>query len=186
MLELGRQLASPPALINPSANPPSWRSSPPTMAWRPAVVGATFRKSASARWLCNYLQGERPSTCSPVGSERQCGVVDLGVASLPRAWSATRNWNLIRVAGWNQELPRLAPAMSRDEAFRAVLIGIRLAEQWTGRDGGSASSPWERWGSATPRPPRLLLAGLTQWPVDRVVGRGTGLDDAGLSRGSVR
>jgi nicotinate-nucleotide--dimethylbenzimidazole phosphoribosyltransferase len=71
--------------------------------------------------------------------------------------------------------------MSRDEAFRAVLVGLRLGDQWTRRDGFRVVALGEM-GIGNTTSASALLAALTQAPVEQVVGRGTGVDDEGYLR----
>ncbi|MCB9477522.1 MAG: nicotinate-nucleotide--dimethylbenzimidazole phosphoribosyltransferase [Deltaproteobacteria bacterium] len=72
------------------------------------------------------------------------------------------------------------PAMTREEATAAVEVGIELAER-AAREGISMLGTGEM-GIANTTPAAALLAALLPAPVERCVGRGTGVDDTGLAR----
>ena len=71
--------------------------------------------------------------------------------------------------------------MTRDEAFRAVRVGLDLAEDWTRREGFRVVALGEM-GIGNTTTAAALITALTGAPADRVVGRGTGVDDPGYLR----
>src|SRR5262249_37931758 len=104
------------------------------------------------------------------------GGVDLGVASLPPG------------AAWHEKLHShplgrgtrdflQAPAMSREEAIRAVRVGLTPAVAWA-RRGGYRVIVLGEMGIGNTTSASSLLAALTDASPQRVVGRGTGVDDA--------
>lgn len=73
------------------------------------------------------------------------------------------------------------PAMTRDEARRAVEAGIEVFEaEYTAKPFQIAATGDLGIGNTTPS--AAIAAVYTGLPPSRVVGRGTGLDDAGLAR----
>ncbi|MCB1154405.1 nicotinate-nucleotide--dimethylbenzimidazole phosphoribosyltransferase, partial [bacterium] len=71
-------------------------------------------------------------------------------------------------------------AMKRDEATAAIEVGIELAER-AAREGIHLVGTGEM-GIANTTPAAALFAVLLPAPVERCVGRGTGVDEAGLAR----
>ena len=72
------------------------------------------------------------------------------------------------------------PAMSRDETTRALEVGIEIARE-LGRDGATLIGIGEM-GIANSTPAAAILCALTALAPVSIVGRGTGLDDAGVRR----
>lgn len=71
-------------------------------------------------------------------------------------------------------------AMTRAEALRAILVGAELAERLAA-DGYRLLATGEM-GIGNTTPSAAVAAVLTGAEIDAVVGRGTGIDDAGLTR----
>ncbi len=72
------------------------------------------------------------------------------------------------------------PAMTADEAIRAVEIGIETAVEAAGA--GATIIGIGEMGIANSTSAAALLSAMTGIAPDRLVGRGTGIDDAGLQR----
>jgi len=72
------------------------------------------------------------------------------------------------------------PAMTRKEATRALEVGIEIARELAG--GGATLVGIGDMGIANSTPAAALLSALTAIAPDAMVGRGTGLDDAGVRR----
>ena len=72
------------------------------------------------------------------------------------------------------------PAMTPDETTRALEVGIEIARELA--DGGATLIGIGEMGIANSTPAAALLCALTALPPDSMVGRGTGLDDAGVRR----
>lgn len=179
LLELGQKLASLQRTDKPIGEPALVAVFAADHGVAASGVSA-YPSEVTGQMVANYLQGGAAVNVLARRVGAAVRVVDLGVASVPKAWVGHPQLESHPIAPGTKNFS-LAPAMSRDEAFRAVLIGIRLAEQWTGRDGFRVVALGEM-GIGNTTSSSALLAGLTQWPVDRVVGRGTGLDDAGYLR----
>jgi len=74
----------------------------------------------------------------------------------------------------------LGPAMTRDEAVRALEVGIEVATALV--EGGSRCLLTGDMGIANTTASAALVAAFTGTDPDRVTGRGTGIDDAMLAR----
>lgn len=72
------------------------------------------------------------------------------------------------------------PAMTRDEAIKALLVGIELAEEYAQKGADIFGTGDMGIGNTTPS--AAILACLTGEVVENVAGRGTGVDNEGLAR----
>ena len=73
------------------------------------------------------------------------------------------------------------PAMSREEAARAVLAGAGIVEELV-ESGGADLLVTGDMGIGNTTPAACLIAAFTGCPASEVTGRGTGIDDATLER----
>lgn len=102
-------------------------------------------------------------------------VFDVGVARDLADFDGVRHTN---VAHGTANMA-LGPAMSREEAARAVLVGVEAAREVAER--GITLIGTGEMGIGNSTAAAALAAAFTGTDVDSVVGRGTGLDDAGLA-----
>jgi nicotinate-nucleotide--dimethylbenzimidazole phosphoribosyltransferase len=72
------------------------------------------------------------------------------------------------------------PAMTPDETTRALEVGIEIARELS--DGGATLIGIGEMGIANSTPAAAILCALTGLRPESIVGRGTGLDDAGVRR----
>ncbi|SDH89478.1 nicotinate-nucleotide-dimethylbenzimidazole phosphoribosyltransferase [Desulfosporosinus hippei DSM 8344] len=84
-----------------------------------------------------------------------------------------------RVANGTKNMTK-GPAMSRHEALQALLAGASVAEEKI-RVGYNLFATGEL-GIGNTTPSSAIVALLTNSPIEEVVGRGTGIDDAGIIR----
>jgi nicotinate-nucleotide--dimethylbenzimidazole phosphoribosyltransferase len=84
-----------------------------------------------------------------------------------------------KVAHGSRNLAR-EPAMSRDEAVRAVLVGVERAQAAIAAGVDALAAGDMGIGNTTPA--AALAAVFTGHPPEAVTGRGTGIDDASLNR----
>ncbi len=107
-----------------------------------------------------------------VGAEVQ--VVDVGVAAdLPPDMPILHR----RVRPGTDNMA-VGPAMSRDDAVRSIEVGIEVVQ---GLDAPDLIGTGDM-GIANTTPSTAIIAVYSGLPVDQLVGRGTGIDDAGLAR----
>ncbi|MDA8220865.1 nicotinate-nucleotide--dimethylbenzimidazole phosphoribosyltransferase [Desulfosporosinus sp.] len=84
-----------------------------------------------------------------------------------------------RVANGTQNMSK-GPAMSRHEALQALLVGAKVAEEKI-REGYNLFATGEL-GIGNTTPSSAIVALFTNSSIEDVVGRGTGIDDAGVIR----
>ena len=136
--------------------------------WPEEVTAAMVENFCAGGAAVNALAGT-------VGA--RLSVLDVGVASdLPRH-------PLLRGAKVRRGTHDLShgPAMSRDEAARAVLAGSGIVEELV-ESGGVDLLVAGDMGIANTTPAACLIAAFTGRPAEEVTGRGTGIDDATLEK----
>ncbi len=84
-----------------------------------------------------------------------------------------------RVADGTRNMAK-GPAMSRHEALQALLVGAEVAEEKI-RAGYNLLATGDL-GIGNTTPSSAIVALYTKSPLEEVVGRGTGIDDAGLAK----
>ena len=179
LLELGRQLASLQRTDRPVGEPALVAVFAADHGVAASGVSA-YPSEVTGQMVANYLHGGAAVNVLARRAGAAVRVVDLGVASLPEGLVGHDQLESHPIAAGTRNF-LLEPAMTRDEAFRSVLVGIRLAEQWAERDGYRVVALGEM-GIGNTTASSALLAALTRSPVDCVVGRGTGVDDEGYLR----
>jgi nicotinate-nucleotide--dimethylbenzimidazole phosphoribosyltransferase len=164
-------------------------SSPPPVPENPAVVvcagdhGVLARgvspwpKEVTAAMVENFCAGGAAvnSFARTVGA--RVSVLDVGVAA-----DLDRH-PLLRMAKVRPGTGDLSegPAMTREEAARAVLAGADIAEELV-ESGGVDLLVTGDMGIGNTTPAACLIAALTGSPATEVTGRGTEIDDATLER----
>lgn len=137
---------------------------------------SAYPRAVTAQMVLNFLRGGAGVNvlASHVGAEVR--VVDIGVAHEfgplsgllhRKVASGTKNW-------------AREPAMTRDEAVRALEVGVTLARAAVHDGIGLLGTGDMGIGNTTAS--TAMTAVLTGESVATVTGRGTGLDDAGLAR----
>jgi nicotinate-nucleotide--dimethylbenzimidazole phosphoribosyltransferase len=140
-----------------------------------------YPSSVTAAMVANFVAGGAAISVLARGSGIELVVVDAGVASpvaAPPAASTTRLVSAAVRPGTANLLRE--PAMSRGEAQAALDLGAGLADQ-AARDGVDLLAAGEM-GIGNTTAAAALVAALTGAAPESVVGRGTGVDDAGLAR----
>lgn len=104
-------------------------------------------------------------------------VVDCGVAAdLPVDWPIIHR----KLARGTANIAQ-GPAMSRELAIAGILLGAELAKEAQANVGYELIGTGDM-GIANTTPSTAVIAALSGKPVARLVGRGTGIDDATLAR----
>ena len=135
---------------------------------------SAYPQRSPGRCCSNFLAGNAAANVFARSVGAALRVVDAGVAGEPVAHPDL----LSRRIGAGTRNSLTGPAMTRRRARRARSpSAARSAPTAPG-----TPSPSARWASATPPPRRWSPTSSTGLPLDRLVGRGTGLDDAGLAR----
>jgi nicotinate-nucleotide--dimethylbenzimidazole phosphoribosyltransferase len=103
-------------------------------------------------------------------------LVDVGVAHDLSGLEGVRTEKV----GWGTHDLSVGPAMSREECAQAILVGVRLARELVERGFSLVGTGEMGIGNSTSA--AALTAAFTGSQPEDTVGRGTGLDDAGVRR----
>jgi nicotinate-nucleotide--dimethylbenzimidazole phosphoribosyltransferase len=136
---------------------------------------SAYPSSVTPQMVANFLQGGAAINVLARHVGAQVVVADLGVAS-----DIAPHPNLLdrKIAAGTRDFST-APAMTREEARQSVEAGIRLA--WHAIDGGVDIIGTGDMGIGNTTASSAITAAMTGQPVAEVTGRGTGIDDAGLT-----
>jgi len=137
---------------------------------------SAFPQSVTGQMIRNFAAGGAAINviARQVGAELL--VVDVGVREDLPALPGVRS---ARVAKGTRNFTQ-GPAMTREEAVRALEVGIGVARELV--DAGVTLIGIGEMGIANSTPAAALTAAWTGRPVVEVTGRGTGIDDATLRR----
>lgn len=180
LLELGCRLAA----IRRTERPEGAPAAVVVMAADHGVAEAgvsAYPQAVTGQMVANFLRGGAAINVLARRAGAEVWVVDLGVAHPPPIEGQPARYlsRPIR-AGTSSFLD--GPAMSRDEAFRAFRVGLELSDRVCGGPEGARVVALGEMGIGNTTSAAALLAGLTGAVPEAVVGRGTGVDDAGLGR----
>ncbi len=142
-----------------------------------AVEGVSaYPQEVTEQMVLNFLRGGAAINVLARHVGARVVVVDMGVAARfePQAGLVDK-----KVAPGTQNMTR-GPAMSREQATRALLAGAEVVEAEI--EMGLDILGVGEMGIANTTPSTAIAAVLTGFPVERLAGRGTGVDDAGLER----
>ncbi len=179
LLEIGRQLAAIQRTDRPEGHPALVAVFAADHGVAAAGVSA-YPREVTGQMVANYLRGGAAINVLARRVGAAVRVADLGVACWPEGWARDGSLHAHPIRpGTSNFLD--GPAMARDEAFRAVQVGLDLADRWTRREGFRIVALGEM-GISNTTTAAALLAALTGAAADRVVGRGTGVDDQGYHR----
>jgi nicotinate-nucleotide--dimethylbenzimidazole phosphoribosyltransferase len=179
LLELGRQLAAIQRTDRPEGLPALVAVAAADHGVTAAGVSA-YPSEVTGQMVANYLAGGAAVNVLARRVGVAVRVIDLGVAHLPAGLADDPNLISRPIRpGTSSFLD--GPAMSHAEAYRAVEVGLELAEGWAARDGLRVLALGEM-GIGNTTTAAALTAALTGAAPDQVVGRGTGVDDPGLVR----
>lgn len=134
---------------------------------------SAYPSAVTAQMVLNFLRGGAAVNVLAAHVGAEVRVVDIGVAHefhpLPGLISR-------KVAPGTRNLFR-EPAMTRDEAVRALEVGMTLASQAVEEGVGLLGTGDMGIGNTTPS--AAITAVMTGQPVAEVTGHGTGIDEAG-------
>jgi nicotinate-nucleotide--dimethylbenzimidazole phosphoribosyltransferase len=150
-----------------------------TMAGDHGVVAegvSAYPQAVTPQMVYNFLRGGAAINVMARHVGARVVVVDMGVAV---ALAAHPNLVDKKVALGTGNIAR-GPAMSREQAVRALLAGAEVAEAEMSRGLDILGTGDMGIGNTTPS--AAIAAALTGRPPAEIAGRGTGVDDAGLAR----
>lgn len=140
-----------------------------------------YPAEVTPQMVLNFLRGGAACNALAVVAGARIVVADIGVAAdiEPPAGPLPPGVRYVaaKVARGTRNLA-VGPAMTRDEAVRAIETGIRLLD--AERDAGLDAVALGEMGIGNTTPSSCIVAVLTGAPATRVTGRGTGVDDAQL------
>jgi len=137
---------------------------------------SAFPQEVTAQMVSNFLRGGAAVNVLARHTGARVVVVDMGVAAdlAPHA-------NLVdhKIAPGTASITR-GPAMTREQAIQALTAGIAIVEDELAKGLDIVGTGDMGIGNTTPS--ATIAVALTGRPVAEIVGRGTGVDDAGLAR----
>src|SRR3989449_7522687 len=137
---------------------------------------SAYPQVVTAQMVENFLRGGAAVNVLARQAGARVVVADLGVAS-PLHGSA----NLVaRPLGPGTANIAAGPAMTREQAIRAIEAGATLAQE--ALDGGADLLATGEMGIGNTTVASAIAAAITGAAAERVTGRGTGVDDATLAR----
>jgi nicotinate-nucleotide--dimethylbenzimidazole phosphoribosyltransferase len=137
---------------------------------------SAFPQSVTAQMVINFARGGAAINVLARLDDCHIEVVDVGVASSEPPPPGVRNE---RVRAGTRDLASTA-AMTADELRAALAVGERCARSALGRGAGLLIAG--DMGIANSTSAACLICAFTGATAESVVGRGTGVDDAGLAR----
>jgi nicotinate-nucleotide--dimethylbenzimidazole phosphoribosyltransferase len=141
---------------------------------------SAYPQDVTGQMVANFLAGGAAINALARRAGAALEVVDLGVAG-PASGAADRPGFRSRSIAPGTASFLDGPAMTEDQATAAFEVGWRLGRDWAGGAGYRAIALGEM-GIGNTTSASALVAALTGADVGEVVGRGTGVDDAGLAR----
>jgi nicotinate-nucleotide--dimethylbenzimidazole phosphoribosyltransferase len=143
---------------------------------------SAYPGAVTAQMVANFLAGEAAVNVLARSAGAAVTVVDVGVeGDIPTVESGP-GATLVsaRLRRGTDDFTR-GPAMSRDDAWRAIEIGIGLVEDLRLGPGLDVLAVGEM-GIGNTTAASAVVAALTGRPAREVTGRGTGVDDEGMAR----
>ncbi len=137
---------------------------------------SAYPAEVTPQMVLNFLRGGAAINVLARHVGARVVVVDIGVASDLPAHSELVN---AKIAKGTRDFS-IGPAMTREEARRAIEAGIEIVTREIERGADIIGTGDMGIGNTTPS--AAITAAITRRPVKQVTGRGTGLDDAGLAR----
>jgi nicotinate-nucleotide--dimethylbenzimidazole phosphoribosyltransferase len=137
---------------------------------------SAYPAEVTPQMVLNFVHGGAAINVLARQANARVVVVDVGVAAdLP----AMPSLELRKVARGTQNMAR-GPAMTRAQAEAAIAVGLDVVRAEIAKGLDLVATGDMGIGNTTPS--SAIVAVMTGRPVAQVTGRGTGVDDAGLSR----
>ncbi|MBU1140384.1 MAG: nicotinate-nucleotide--dimethylbenzimidazole phosphoribosyltransferase [Proteobacteria bacterium] len=158
-----------------SMSPPVSKKAIVTMAGDHGVVAegvSKFPQEVTPQMVYNFVNGGAGINALARQAGAEVIVVDMGVA---KDFPPEKGLILKKIAYGTKNIAQ-GPAMSRDEAERAIIAGIEVFEDELSRKGIDIVGLGEM-GIANTTPSSAIVACLAKSKVEEVTGRGTGIDE---------
>ena len=175
LMDLAEELAG----ITRSLRPPVGRKTVVTMAADHGVAAAGVSKypqAVTAQMVHNFVNGGAAINALARLAGARVVVVDMGVAA-DLGVLAERGRIISRRVGAGTRNIALGPAMSRDEAVRSIEAGMEVAQELASSTDLFGTGDM---GIGNTTPSSAIVAVLAGAEVERVTGRGTGIEDEQL------
>ena len=137
---------------------------------------SAFPQEVTPQMVLNFLHGGAAINVLAKHVGARVVIVDMGVAAPMQAHPQLVNR---RVASGTGNIAR-GPAMTRDQAAASILSGVEIVETEIGRGLDILATGDMGIGNTTPS--AAIACAVTGKSATEIVGRGTGVDDAGLRR----
>jgi nicotinate-nucleotide--dimethylbenzimidazole phosphoribosyltransferase len=143
---------------------------------------SAYPRTVTAQMVANFLAGGAAVNVLARSAGADVTVVDVGVAGDIPAVQSSPGVRLVsvRLKPGTDDFTR-SPAMSREDARRAIEIGIGLVEELRLGPGLDVLGVGEM-GIGNSTAASAVVAAITRRPALEVAGRGTGVDDQGMAR----
>jgi nicotinate-nucleotide--dimethylbenzimidazole phosphoribosyltransferase len=178
-LGLLEEIATRLALIEKTTNPQITKKQIFTLAGDHGVTDegvSAYPKVVTSQMVLNFLSGGAAINVLARHAGAKVTVVDMGVD-----YDFGTNPGLVNAKiGWGTANFTKGPAMSRQEAVKAIKVGMNLVKKAAG-EGVSLIGVGEM-GIGNTTSASAILASFAGIPPAKVVGRGTGVDEEGLQR----
>lgn len=135
---------------------------------------STYPQEVTRQMIYNFLAGGAGINVIARQAGAEVFVVDVGVAGEVEAEGLIRR----KICYGTRNLAK-EPAMSRKEAEEAIRVGMELAEK-AAKEGVKLLIPGDM-GIGNTTPSACLICHFLREAPEKIVGRGTGLDDEGLA-----
>lgn len=137
---------------------------------------APYPQEVTAQMVLNFVNGGAAMSVLTRHENAKLYVVDIGVATdLPDVPNIIKR----KVAYGTKNMAE-GPAMTEEEAIRAIEVGIEITEEAISEGAGLIAIG--EMGIGNTSPSTAIIATYSGLPVKEVVGRGTGVDDEGLKK----
>jgi nicotinate-nucleotide--dimethylbenzimidazole phosphoribosyltransferase len=177
LMDLAQDLAG----MTQSMNPPVARKTVVIMAGDHGVVAegvSAFPQEVTPQMVGNFVQGGAGINALAQQARAEVVVVDMGVAADLSDLAKAGKIISKRIGPGTKNMAE-GPAMTREEAVAAIEAGIEVAHALA--DSTDIFGTGDM-GIGNTTPSSAIVATLCDAPVRDVTGRGTGIDDDGLSK----
>lgn len=141
-----------------------------------------FPQEVTPQMVYNFIRGGAGINVLAKHVGAKVVVVDMGVAVDLEPLEPLPHPNLvIKKIGYGTKNITKHPAMTYRQTLNSILAGVEVFEDELSNSGIDIAGTGDM-GIGNTTPSSAIVAAITRKPVEKVVGRGTGIDDEGLKR----